>query len=255
MAEQLYYCSIDGNESGPFNAEQLKQLVKDGRLSKTDSVRREQSRNWHAAGSMRGLYSDTASSPGSDSTIIPPSISEPTYWYYDSKTANRLGPYTTAELRQLAFDGRITDETIIENQAGQTMEYKLIKGPILSPPKPDDDGGNNAPFSFFGWIFDFGFKHSYVMKIIRLLMSITYAIELVLILLGGICFCFTTFGTAMYGLSHNQASALLMFLLIPLILVGVAVCIVSARLGCEYFLFFVDWMVSTKKAADKFNAK
>jgi hypothetical protein len=124
--EQLYYCSISGNESGPFNAEQLKQLVREGHLRGTDSVRREQSMTWHSAVNIRGLFSGEQTKPEE-------------YFYYDSQTAERKGPYNKLELEIFYRSGVITDNTVIENQAGQTTEWKNPKSvPTPIPPKRDD---------------------------------------------------------------------------------------------------------------------
>jgi hypothetical protein len=43
-------------------------------------------------------------------------------------------------------------------------------------------------------------------------------------------------------------------MIIP-ILLGTVVSVFLCRLGFEFWLYFIDWLVSTKKAADKYNAE
>jgi hypothetical protein len=150
MSEQLYYCSISGNESGPFNAEQLKQLVKGGHLLKTDSVRRERSMTWHPAVDIRGLFSDTVYSlDSSGSAITPPPVqqetsappqpqpTEPLFWFYDKKGVEQ-GPFNDAQLVIQARNRKLPEgkETIIGNAQKQKTTAGNI--PWLAPhiPKP-----------------------------------------------------------------------------------------------------------------------
>jgi hypothetical protein len=226
------------------------------------------------------------------------------WFYYDNNTAEKRGPFNPQELKNLAANGTISLETVIESDNGKTTKIKDIPElkkiieeriqntaappqmplpPFPTPPTSDsgfqnrnfgnsDSGFQNRNFgnfdteaikqelhrssvSFFGWIFDFGFKHSYVMKVIRLLISISYVISIIFIVLCGVVNCFFIFFGVMDGLRHNQASAFLLFLLIPLSILFTLLTLILARLWHEFVLYSIDWLVTIKKAADKYNAE
>jgi hypothetical protein len=130
MSEKLYYCSISGEESGPFSAKQLRELVKEGRLRETDSVRSEQPKNWHIAGDTKGLFSDMASSLDSGSAIIPPVFDIPAPPVFDF-----------AEPAPPTF------------HLGTAVPPQVIMSPVITQPEPRSGGSSTLLSIIFGFVF------------------------------------------------------------------------------------------------------
>ena len=55
-------------------------------------------------------------------------------WYYYDKNGAKVGPISTAVLKQLAQQGLITQETRIENQAGRSATAGQVGGLEFPPP-------------------------------------------------------------------------------------------------------------------------
>ena len=82
-------------------------------------------------------------------------------WYYFNKNAEKVGPISTTALKELARQGLITKETVIENRSGRTALAGTVNGlefpestvldtaPKLTipPPVSDDVYGLSAPES------------------------------------------------------------------------------------------------------------
>ncbi len=74
MSEQ-WYCSIEGKETGPLSAQQLKAIATNGRLSPDDLVRAGISGGWVPAKRVKGLFSDGGQAGHeSDSSVRPPAL-------------------------------------------------------------------------------------------------------------------------------------------------------------------------------------
>ena len=62
-SESTWKCRIDGQEHGPLNTEQLRQLAQTGKLEPTDLIWREGLPNWVPASKAKGLFPTGESSP------------------------------------------------------------------------------------------------------------------------------------------------------------------------------------------------
>ncbi|GHT20696.1 hypothetical protein FACS189419_00260 [Planctomycetales bacterium] len=59
-------------------------------------------------------------------------------WYYFNKSGDKVGPIRGRELKQLALDGTVTQDTLIENEEGKQGKAGNVKGlifPALSTPQ------------------------------------------------------------------------------------------------------------------------
>lgn len=96
-----WFCKIDGQESGPYSAVQLRQLATQGRLGPSDSVRKESMVDWARAGKVRGLFADS-------SRANTQNRAEPN-WYV--RAVDRpLGPLTSEQLIALVQRGLVRRE-------------------------------------------------------------------------------------------------------------------------------------------------
>jgi hypothetical protein len=63
MADQQWYCKIDGAELGPISSQVLKNMANSGALHPNHLVRRDRDQRWVAAHSVKGLvFAGTAES-------------------------------------------------------------------------------------------------------------------------------------------------------------------------------------------------
>ncbi len=57
MTDRMWYYSHGGQQKGPINTAQLKQLAANGQLQLADLVWTDQMENWAAASTVKGLFS------------------------------------------------------------------------------------------------------------------------------------------------------------------------------------------------------
>src|ERR1700750_3036244 len=59
----LWYYSINGNESGPVDANEIRRLATTGKLTLQDRVRREGMTEWYPAAQVKGLFATLPAQP------------------------------------------------------------------------------------------------------------------------------------------------------------------------------------------------
>ncbi|GHT20807.1 hypothetical protein FACS189419_00630 [Planctomycetales bacterium] len=58
-------------------------------------------------------------------------------WYYFNKSGDKVGPIRGRELKQLALDGTVTPDTLIENEEGKQGKAGKVNGLTFpEPPTP-----------------------------------------------------------------------------------------------------------------------
>jgi hypothetical protein len=128
----FFYDDNTGTRRGPVSREELQTLANQGKINPQTRLETEDGR--------RGLA-------GQVSGLTFPTKPEEYFNYYDSKTAERKGPYNRQKLKSLAGNGTIKKDTIIETPDGKTTEAgkvtwiweDIIPIPPISPKRNDDD--------------------------------------------------------------------------------------------------------------------
>jgi hypothetical protein len=114
-----WYFQIDGEEFGPVDAAFLKRIAASGRLKHEHKVRREDSKDWHLAKKVQGLFStgqnESAPSPAAPAAMTKQAAPaaaatsaapHPTRWYY-AVDGQEVGPLELVDLKGLVAKGRL----------------------------------------------------------------------------------------------------------------------------------------------------
>jgi hypothetical protein len=123
-----YYYDADGQKLGPIRGRDLSAFAKNGTVTPETVVENEQGKKGKA-GQVQGLEFPQQSVP----SVSPKPAAN--FYYYD-KNGTRFGPVPSAVLKQLAENGVITPDTIIENEAGNTLKAGNAKGLTFRPTQP-----------------------------------------------------------------------------------------------------------------------
>ncbi|MDR0522793.1 MAG: DUF4339 domain-containing protein [Planctomycetaceae bacterium] len=134
-------------------------------------------------------------------------------WFYYDNNGQKQGPVTGSQLKQLAAQGLVLPETVIETETGRQVTAKEVKGLLSEPatvhvplPAAEDSAWNNVRAGavpvwegvkkaakhtaqaaaraekrsgLFAWLFDFGFRDLRITFIIRIVIGIIYAIGVI----------------------------------------------------------------------------
>ncbi|GHT41142.1 hypothetical protein FACS189443_2510 [Planctomycetales bacterium] len=112
----FFYYDSTGTRQGAVSREELQALADQGEINPQTRLETESGRNG-TAGQIPGLFPANHSGSGSEE-----------YFYYDSQTAERKGPYNQQELKSLAKKGMIKRDTILETPNGETVAAGSITG-------------------------------------------------------------------------------------------------------------------------------
>jgi hypothetical protein len=139
MAGGEWYCKIMGEEWGPMSAVELIAVARWGRLSRDDQVRRVNSSTWVRAELVKGLFNSqpVAATVSSDRLVAAAKKAAPAkrsvrksgssqYWVkIDEKIS---GPFSSAELRQMAERGSIKPNYLIGRDRQKWIRAADVKG-------------------------------------------------------------------------------------------------------------------------------
>jgi uncharacterized RDD family membrane protein YckC len=101
MAEQpTYYARIAGQVYGPYDTANLREIARQGQLTATDELSRDQL-TWTPAGRYKGLLPDAAA------PAAQPAVAALGPGYYYDQNGRTSGPVTMAVLQQLAHGGTL----------------------------------------------------------------------------------------------------------------------------------------------------
>ncbi|GHT44821.1 hypothetical protein FACS189454_03210 [Planctomycetales bacterium] len=112
----FFYYDSTGTRQGPVSREELQALADQGEINPQTRLETESGHSG-TAGQIPGLFPANHSGSGSEE-----------YFYYDSQTAERKGPYNQQELKSLAKKGTIKRDTILETPNGETVAAGSITG-------------------------------------------------------------------------------------------------------------------------------
>src|ERR1700677_67723 len=108
-----FHFTADGKtKHGPVSLEELKSLVKEGKLRSTDMVRQDGTPRWQAAREIAGLFA---------------AVSEGT-WLYTPDGKTRHGPVTMAQLQDLARSGKLPPDAMVREGTGKWQAAREIAG-------------------------------------------------------------------------------------------------------------------------------
>ncbi|MDR3233703.1 MAG: DUF4339 domain-containing protein [Planctomycetaceae bacterium] len=257
-----YYYDNGGTKQGPFTDSQLTSLAAQGIVIPQTQVEYERDGKANkriTAGQVKGLFPDYS---GSSVTIN---------WYYYDNNGEKQGLITHEALKDLAANGVITPQTRLETESGKQGIAGQIKG-LIFPANPYP-GGTAKPkeadlntvsaeqassfFSwFFSWLFDFGFKQSKVMAFIHTIACIAYILSIIVVSCQYVIIVVLVTGTLMNTADNLQSG--LGGLILLILSVPVAVCLYLLtlciiRLSFEWIIYFFDWMVDVRTAANHFT--
>lgn len=137
-----WYFQIDGEQFGPVEPAVLKRIATSGRLKPQDKVRREDSKEWHLAKQVQGLFNigqnQPPLSPATPATVTMPAAptaaatsaaTDPTKWYY-IVDGQEVGPLELADLKRLAAEGRLqpTQQLRQANASQSKSAQQLLPG-------------------------------------------------------------------------------------------------------------------------------
>lgn len=110
-----WFFQIDGEQFGPVESDVLRRIAASGRLKPEHKVRREDSKDWHLAKQVSGLFATgQKTSPPSPTAklaqVAPQTVTtgvpQSTKWYY-IVDGQEIGPLELADLKRLAAEGRL----------------------------------------------------------------------------------------------------------------------------------------------------
>src|SRR6202453_1144075 len=108
-----FHFTADGKtKHGPVSLEELKSLVKEGKLRSTDMVRQDGTPRWQAAREIAGLFA---------------AVSEGT-WLYTPDGKTRHGPVNMAQLQDLARSGKLPPDAMVREGTGKWQAAREIAG-------------------------------------------------------------------------------------------------------------------------------
>ena len=141
-----WYCKIMGDEWGPLSTEELRAIARRGPLTRNDLVRRSDSGTWVRGELVNGLFDDALSAAAlgkkvalSDSRALPANRSvrqsfARKYWVYVGD--HTAGPFTDAQLRQLAADGKLKRHYLISENHIRWVRASHVSGLTFGKSRP-----------------------------------------------------------------------------------------------------------------------
>jgi hypothetical protein len=136
MAEDWYY-AIEGERHGPVSGRDLKQLAKVGKLKPTDLIWRSGMADWRAAGSIRGLFIEGATS----GRRSPPPLSK------DQPASPPKGESDFGRIAQNLFDEikmKATDVAVKVKTVARTVADGLAKESVAEKEQAILDSSSTA---------------------------------------------------------------------------------------------------------------
>ncbi|MFN9268207.1 MAG: DUF4339 domain-containing protein, partial [Planctomycetaceae bacterium] len=144
MATAWYYFKGE-QRIGPVSPQQLKGLVLEGKLKRTDSVWKEGMSNAVPAEKVQGLFETANRAPGT-SPRKSPAENKPqkVEWYY-AKGDQRTGPLPLARLLKLATAGELRPGDLVWNESlsgwVRAAEVAELAAVLAATPKAPADSG------------------------------------------------------------------------------------------------------------------
>ena len=179
---------------------------------------------------------------------------------------HKQGPISEQRLKELAAQGIIEPNTLLETESGHKgtagqIPGLVFKSAVVPPIASHEDSNTNGPdfpeafisphviksrgTSVFIWLMDLRFRVIRLPGLIRLYCGITYALTC----LGLIAFGLFSTYWSLRGVEEGIVSFGYTLIIIGLTWLIVAFGICSARLSIEWIIIFLDWVVETTKAA------
>ncbi|MBL8794962.1 MAG: DUF4339 domain-containing protein [Planctomycetia bacterium] len=139
-----WYCVQDRKKIGPLSRQAMQKLIGAGTIRPADMVLKEGTQKWSAANTVAefaGLFGSSpapvppkppvvTAPPKSPVVAAPPA--NPDGWFY-VKDGKKVGPVSTAEIRQLAASGTLATNALVL-RAGTPKWVPLDSVPELAPP-------------------------------------------------------------------------------------------------------------------------
>ncbi len=119
MADQRWYIAVEGNRLGPFPADQLTELAKEGKLEPETLVWRKGMSAWLPARDVPEvqplLGSGTTESAGTQADTTPAPAEKPavTSGWFVAEGGTKLGPMTSDKIEALAREGRLEPDSLV----------------------------------------------------------------------------------------------------------------------------------------------
>ena len=134
-----YRLNINGQSEGPYNMQQLQQMVQNGKINSQNLVWKPGMSKWERAGKvaeLATLFENVAPS-------FPDPVTTSNTQYTINTNGQNEGPYNIQQLQQLIQGGKITRQTYVWKQgmnnwepAGKVSEVAILFGAIPPPPPP-----------------------------------------------------------------------------------------------------------------------
>ena len=188
----------------------------------------------------------------------------PNYFYIDTN-GQKQGLVNDEQLKELAAQGVINANTLLETESGRKGTAGQIPGLKFDTTPPPSAQTAQASqnrtrtqqnavsfmMSIKSWLLDFAFRDLRLPIINLWACRILYVICCVAAILGGFAVLDTVYATTS-GFGDWLAANLV---ILPLTVIGVVFSIIAARLFCEWYILVFDWMIETTKAARLYNEK
>jgi hypothetical protein len=185
----------------------------------------------------------------------------PNYYYIDTN-GQKQGLVSDEQLKELAAQGIINANTLLETESGHKGTAGQISGLKFSTaPPPFVQAAQATPqtkekshtkqsavsiaLSAKSWLLDFAFQDLRLPIFNLWACRILYVICCVAAILGGMA----TTAMLVETIDGFIAWVIVFFIILPLIWISVALSIIAARLFCEWYIIVFDWIIETTKAA------
>lgn len=142
-ATAQYHVTINGQQSGPYTLDQLKQMVAGGQFAQTTPVWKAGMGAWEPASNVQetaALFANVPPPMPAASTPPPPPAGA-TAEYHISVNGQQSGPYTLGQLKQMIAGGQITSATHVWktgmagwDSASNVQEIAALLGCVPPPP-------------------------------------------------------------------------------------------------------------------------
>ena len=203
-------------------------------------------------------------------------------WHYFNENREKIGPFTSRELKQLVQEGTIAQETFIEDPSGRTGLAKDVKGlpfpepeePFIATPPPiqtaqavpvspfsvQNESAPSPAAAFAAQAAQTVRTHGQQTAKSAMSWLLDFAfrdirIHVVNLWVCRIIYVLCWIATIIYGLVGTFGLIVLsyeegpFFLLIPLLWLALPISMFFTRLLLEFYIVLMDWMVYTTRAA------
>jgi hypothetical protein len=222
-----YYYDENGQKQGPITSPQLQALAVNGVITPSSRIATEDGREG-AAGSIPGLK-------------FPPPPPPPLETTGENSPFRKLEP---ADFTEPSYSRAVP---ALRSNDSFNVPPESTSSPILWFFK-----------WFFYWLFDYKFKSIYYFAFIRIIIRVVYIIALIYTVVGIAAVPFTepNLKNIMEEiLFREELSSNFTNFLAFLDVIGHILSLVVIRFACEFWIFFIDWLVNTNQAAKRIIAE